>query len=279
MSPKATAWIPPHNQVIITTWSQWEQFSALSRMAEWKHNSVEIIRWDTIVFSSSTVPWNEKSVVWIINKLIKLWADVITKDDWEIHTWGHAFQEEQKIMLKLVNAKYFMPVFWDLYFRTAHKNTAISIGYKDEDILMLENWNIVDFSPKWNVFKSRIKVPIQEIIIDWHGMWTSTSHVIKARDKMMRSWVLVIAFKVDSKTKAILGHIKLETRWFVYLEEIRFIHKIVIKKAKDVYDNTIKDIPDIEEKDLLKIIRTDLEAFLLKRIDRAPMIIPMITEV
>lgn len=279
MSPKATAWILPHNQVIITTWSQGEQFSALSRMAEWKHNSIEIIRWDTIVFSSSTVPWNEKSVVWIINKLIKLWADVITKDDWEVHTGWHAFQEEQKIMLKLVSPRYFMPVFWDLYFRTAHKNTAISIWHKEDDVLMIDNWNIVDFSPNWNIFKSRIKVPIQEIIIDWHGMWTLTSHVIKAREKMMKSWVLVISYKVDSKTKAIIWHIKIETRWFVYLEEIRFIHKIVIKKAKDVYDNTIKDIPDIEEKDLLKIIRTDLEAFLLKRIDRSPMIIPMVTEV
>lgn len=278
MSPKATQWIAPHNQVIITTWSQWEQFSALARMAEWKHATLEIVKWDTIVFSSSVVPWNEKSVVWIINKIIKLWADVITKDDWEVHTGWHAFQEEQKIMLKLVNSKYFMPIFWDLYFRTVHKNTAMSIWVKEEDVLMLDNWNIIDFSPKWIVFKSKIKVPIQEIVIDWHWMWTATSHVIKARDKMMRSWVLVICYKIDTKTKAILWHIKLETRGFVYLEEVRFIHKSVIKKAKDVYENTIKDIPDIDEKDLLKIIRTDMEAFLLKRIDRAPMIIPMFIE-
>lgn len=280
MTPKNTDWILPHKQIIITTWSQGEQFSALARMAEWKHNSVEIIKWDTIVFSSSVVPGNEKSVVWIINKLIKLWANIITKDDWEVHTWGHAFQEEQKIMINLIKAKYFMPVFWDLYFRNAHKNTAVSLWMKEQDVLMLENWNIVDFAPNnWNVFKSKIKAPIQEIIIDWHGMWLATSHVIKAREKMMNSWVLVVVFKTDKKTKAILWHIKLETRGLVYLDEVRFIHRLIIKKSKEIYDNTVKDIPDIDEKDLLKIVKTDLEKFLLQKIDREPMIIPMLIEV
>ncbi len=279
MSPKTTSWIPAEKQVIITTWSQWEEFSALSRMAEWKHPSIEIIAWDTIIFSSSVVPWNERSVYAVINKLIKLWANVITKDDREVHTWWHAFQEEQKIMLNLVRPKYFMPVYGDLYFRNAHKNTAISIGMKEEDILLLDNWNIVDFWPDGKVFKSRIKVPIQDILIDWHGIWTTTSHVIQAREKMMNSWVVTIIFKIDSKSKAIISPIKLESRWLVYLEEVRIIHKIIIKKARSIYENTIKDVPEIEEKDLLKIIKTDLESYLLQKIDREPMIIPMIIEV
>ena len=276
MTNKATEWIPPHKQVIITTWSQWEQFSALSRMSEWRHNSLEIVKWDTVVFSSSVVPGNEKSVVWVINKLIKLWANVLTKDDGEIHTGWHAFQEEQKIMIKLVKPKYFLPVYWDLYFRTLHRNTAISIWFREENILMLDNWNIIDFTPTWIVFKSRIKAPLQEIIIDGHGIGTATSHVIKAREKMMNSGVLVILYRVDKKTKIILWHIKLETRWLVYLDEVREVHRMIIKKSKTIYENTITDVPDIEEKDLLKIIRADLEDFLTKKIDRTPMIIPMI---
>lgn len=280
MTPKNTEGIAPHKQIVITTWSQWEEFSALSRMAEWKHNSVEIIRWDTIIFSSSIVPGNERSVIWIINKLIKLGANVITKDDWEVHTWGHGFQEEQKIFLELIKPKYFMPVFWDLYFRSIHKNTAISTGFKEENVLLLDNGNMVDFAPKnGNVFKSKIKAPIQEIVIDGYGMWLATSHVIQAREKMMNSWVLVVAFKVDKKTKAVLGHIKLETRGLVYLDEVRFIHRMIIKKSKEVYENTVKDVPDMDEKDLVKILRTDLEKFLLHKLDREPMIIPMITEV
>ncbi len=276
MSPKATEWIAPHNQVIVTTWSQWEQFSALTRMAEWKHNSLEIINWDTIIFSSSVVPGNERSVVWVINKLLALWANVITKDDSEVHTWGHAFQEEQKIMLNLANPKYFMPVYWDLYFRTLHKNTAVSIGFPEENVLLLDNGNIIDLAPDQSVFKSRIKMPIQDIIIDGNGIWTANSHVIKAREKMMDSWVLVVIYKVDSNSKAILGNLKIESRGLVYLDEVRLVHKMIHKKAKDVFENTVKDVPDIEEKDLIKIIKTDLEAFVLQKIEREPMIIPII---
>jgi mRNA degradation ribonuclease J1/J2 len=72
---------------------------------------------------------------------------------------------------------------------------------------------------------------------------------------------------------------KLESRGLVYLDEVRYIHRLIIKKARDVYENTVKDVPDMEEKDLLKIIRIDLEKFLLHRLDREPMIIPMIVEV
>jgi mRNA degradation ribonuclease J1/J2 len=91
--------------------------------------------------------------------------------------------------------------------------------------------------------------------------------------------VLVLALKIDKKTKAILGHVKLETRGLVYLDEVRFIHRMVIKKSREIYENTVKDIPDIDEKDLLKILRTDLEKFLLHKLDREPMVIPIITEV
>ena len=279
MSPKNTEGIPPHKQIIITTGSQWEQFSALSRMAEWKHNVVEIVQGDTVVFSCSFIPGNEKSVSLVMNKLIKLGADIITKDDADVHTGWHAFQEEQKMMIQLANPKYFCPIFWDLYFRNAHKNTAISTGMKEENCLLLDNGNIVDFAPDGSIFKSRLKVPIQEIIVDGNGMGTTASHVLKARETMMNAWVLVIMYKIDKKSKAILGHIKIESRGLVYIDEVRYIHRMIIKKSKEVYENTVKDVPDIEEKDLLKLIRTDLEWFVYHRINREPMIIPIITEV
>ena len=280
MTPKNTEGIPAKDQIIITTWSQGEQFSALSRMAEWTHNAVEIVSGDTIVFSSSVVPGNDRPVVAIINKLIKLGANVLTKDDWEYHTWGHAFQEEQKIFLNLVKPRYFMPIYGDLYFRTAHAKTAMSIGFKEENILLVDNGQIVDFAPKsWNVFKSRIKAPIQHIIIDWYAMNVAGSHVIKAREKMMEAWVLVINYKVDKKSRALIGHIKLETRGLVYIDEVKNTHRSLIKKSKELYENTVKDVPDMEKKDLLKIIRTDLEFFLSRKLDREPMIIAMITEV
>jgi len=90
---------------------------------------------------------------------------------------------------------------------------------------------------------------------------------------------LVVVFKVDAKSKAVIGQLKLESRGLVYLDEVRMVHKILIKKAKSIYENTVKDVPEIEEKDLVKIIRTDLESFLSHKIDRDPMVIPIIVEV
>lgn len=279
LTGKNTQSIPNNKQIIITTGSQGEEYSALHRMAEGKHPSITIQAGDTVVFSSSVVPGNERSVSLIINKLIRYGVNIITKSDLPVHTSGHAYQEEQKIFVRLFKPKYFMPIYGDLYFRTRHAQTAMSVGVKESNVLMLDNGHIVDFAPNGSVFRSKIKVPIQDYVIDGHGMGLTTSHVIKAREQMMNAGVLVVTFKVDKKTRALLGHIKLETRGLVYVDEVRYIHRIIIKKAREVYENTVKDIPDMEEKDLLKIIRGDLETFLLKRIDREPMIIPIVMEV
>lgn len=277
LTEKNTKSVAPEKQIIITTWSQWEEYSALHRMAEGKHPAITIQAGDTVVFSSSVVPGNERSVGIIINKLIKYWVKIITKSDLPVHTSGHAYQEEQKIFIRLFNPKYFMPIYGDLYFRTRHSETAMSVGIKESNILLLDNGNIVDFAPNGSVFRSKIKVPIQEYLVDGNGMGLMGSHVIKAREQMMNSWVMVVQYVADKKTKSLIGHIKLETRGLVYVDEVRYIHRNIIKKAREVYEHTIKDIPDIEEKDLLKLIRTDLENFLLKRLDREPMIIPIVT--
>jgi ribonuclease J len=279
MTPKNTEGIPVNKQIIITTGSQWEEFSALTRMAGGLHNSIEIIKGDTIIFSSSVVPGNDRSVIAVINKLIKLGANVITKDTLDVHTGGHAFVEEQKEIINLVRPKYFSPIYWDTYFRSLHAETAMKEGIKEENIISLENGNIVDFTPEQRVFRSKIKVPLQDIVIDWNSMWIAGSHVIIARHKMKESWVLVINYKVDKKTRAILWHVRLETRGLVYVDEVREVHRDILKKVKRIYENTIGDIPDIEEKELLKIIKIDLEKYMFYRLDREPMIIPMITTV
>lgn len=277
LTEKNTKATPAEKQIIITTGSQGEEYSALSRMSEGKHPAMSIQAWDTVVFSSSVVPGNERSVGLVINKLIKYGVKIITKSDLPVHTSGHGYQEEQKIFIRLFNPKYFMPIYGDLYFRTRHAETAMSVGIKENNILMLDNGHIIDFAPNGSVFRSKIKVPIQEYLVDGHGMGLMGSHVIKAREQMMNSWVLVVQYVADKKTKSLIGHIKLETRGLVYVDEVRYIHRNIIKKSRDVYENTVKDIPDIEEKDLIKLIRTDLENFLLKRLDREPMIIPIVT--
>lgn len=102
------------------------------------------------------------------------------------------------------------------------------------------------------------------------------NHVLNMRTQMMQAWVITLVYKADEKTRTLLGNLKIETRGFAYLEEVRTVHKMVIKKARASYEDTLRDIPDIEEKDLLKIIRRDLEIFLLQKMNRNPVIIPII---
>ena len=100
--------------------------------------------------------------------------------------------------------------------------------------------------------------------------------VTEIRSQMMQAGVIVVVFKADEKSKALLGHLKIETRGFAFPDEVREAHKVIIKKARASYEDTVKDIPDIEEKDLIKIIRRDLEAFLLNKFERSPVIIPVV---
>lgn len=104
----------------------------------------------------------------------------------------------------------------------------------------------------------------------------TSNHINEMRAQMMKAWVVTLVFKADEQSKTLLGHLKLETRGFVYLDEVREIHKMIIKKARASYEDTMKDVPDIEEKDLIKIIRRDMEIFLQNIIGRTPVIIPII---
>ena len=276
LTEKSIGGVSDDKQIIITTWSQGEEFSALYRMAEWTHNAIDVRPWDSVVLSSKTIPWNELKVIEIMNKLIRLWANLMTNDELDIHASWHAAQEEQKLMINLVRPRYFMPIHGELYMRVAHKKTAIELWIPRENTILCDNGSIVEIDTEWKVYKSKIHIPLKEVIVDGHGIWTAGSHVIKAREKMMNSWVLVILFNVSWKSRKLLDNVKLETRWLVYLDEVRQIHKIVIKKARSVYENTVNDIPEIDEKDLIKIIKTDLETYLLQKLDRDPMIIPLI---
>lgn len=263
-------------QLILTTWSQWEQFSGLYRMAYGEHPIVKIRPGDSIILSSTPVPGNERWVVNLMNELIRLGASLYTKDWMDIHTSGHAAKEEQKLMINLIKPKYFMPSHGELFMRVAHKKTAMALWIPDKNVILADNGSIIDFDTEKNVKKSKTKISLEEIIVDGQWIWIATSHVIAARAQMMRSGAVVIIFKVDEKTKTLLGPLKIETRWLVYLDEVREVHRMIIKKARTSFETTVKDIPDIEDKELNKIVKKDVESFLSYKIEREPMVIPVI---
>ncbi|HBB27133.1 TPA: hypothetical protein DCZ36_01385 [Candidatus Gracilibacteria bacterium] len=271
--------LPENNQIILTTGSQGEEGSGLYRMAHGDHPIVKIQPGDTIILSSTSTSGNERSLADIMNVLIQSDATLFTKDGMTIDKDKHASGEEQKILLNLIRPRNFMPVHGELFMRVAHKKTAMAVNILDKNIFLANNGSILDIDQKGVVLKQSFKLLLDEIIVDGYSIGVATSHVIEARAQMMKAGVVTVVFKADEKTGMLLGHLKLETRGLVYLDEVREVHKMIIKRARASYEDTLKDIPDIEEKDLIKIIRRDLETFLLHKIERNPMIIPMIISI
>ncbi|MDD2566255.1 MAG: ribonuclease J [Candidatus Gracilibacteria bacterium] len=271
--------VPDNKTIILTTGSQGEEFSGLYRMAYGEHPIIKIRPGDNVILSSNPIPGNERGVVNLMNELIKLGASLYTKDGMDIHTSGHASREEQKIMINLVKPKFFMPAHGELFMRVAHKKTAMSLGIPDKNVFLTDNGSIIDIDADRVIRKNKYKLKLEDIIVDGQGIGVATSHIIDARGQMMKAGVVVIVFKADEKSKALLGPLKIETRGLAYLDEVREVHRMIIKKARTSFENTVKDIPDIEEKELIKIVKKDVESYLQYKIEREPMVIPTVVYV
>lgn len=271
--------LPDNEILIITTGSQWEELSWLHRMAYGEHTVVNIKPGDSVVLSSSPIVWNERQVIDLMNNLIRFWAILYTKDWMDIHTSWHASREEQKLMLNLIKPKNFIPVHGELFMRVAHKKTAMSMWVPEKNIFLTDNGAMIEIDKTWNIKKSNFKLKLEEIIVDGHGIWIANSHVIDARAQMMKAWIVVIIFRANEKSRELQWMLKIESRWLVYLDEVREVHRMIIKKSRSSYQQTLKDMPDIDDKDLIKIVRKDVETYLAHKIDREPMVIPSIVYV
>lgn len=265
--------LPDERVVILTTWSQWEEFSALVRISKWEHPQIKIRKWDKILLSAVPIPWNEMAVVNMMNELIRQWADIVTNKDLDLHVSWHWYQEDLKIMLSMVKPKYFIPVHWELFMRNDHKKIALELKHPDENIFLIDNWNIIlVYNDKVKISEERLK--LDQVMIDWLWVWhLSWEYVMKARQIMADNWMLTLIFKVDSKSKTLVWNLQIESRWFVYSSEVKKIHTNIVEFAKKRYYEFVKNNSNI--KDVLKMIKEELNDYLTKIVWRIPMVVPM----
>ncbi len=265
--------LPDDRVIILTTGSQWEDFSALVRIAKWEHPQIKIRPKDKILLSSVPIPGNEMAVVNMMNDLIKKWADVITNKDLDLHVSGHGYQDDLRMMLSLVQPQYFVPVHGDLYMRFAHKKIGTELGIEDEKTLLVENWSIIEvYDDKVKLAPKRLKMDV--VMIDWLGIGSMAGeYVMKARQIMSQDGMVALIFKVDSKNKQLVWNIQIESRWFVYSAEVKKIHTNIVDFAKKRYYELLKQKKEV--KDVLKELKEELNEFLTKTVGRVPMIIPM----
>lgn len=266
----------PEQLVIITTGSQGESMSALARMSTGEHRKVTITPEDLVIFSSSPIPGNEKSVGKLIDELQKLGAEVIYNQLADVHVSGHACEEELKMMLTLTKPKFFMPVHGEYRFLRRHGHIAELLGMSDKNIFIMANGKTLEVDSN----SARIGQQVQSgiVLVDGLGVGDVGNIVIRDRQMLSENGMILVVFSLDGKTGKLVGGPDIITRGFVYvresedlMEEIRVFSKEQILKLEN---EGIKEWSVIKGK-----VRDSLCDFVYKKTRRNPMILPIITEV
>ena len=191
----------------------------------------------------------------------------------DIHTSGHGYQEDLKLMMSLLNPDFFCPIHGEPYMRHANKKVAMMMGISEHHVLLPDNGQIIEMYDDV-MFTSEKRIKLDTVMIDGKGKGhLSGEYVMKARNIMAESGVVGLIFKVDTKTKELVGNIQIESRGFVYSSEVKKIHTQIVEFARAKYrDNSKKKM---EIKDNLKSIREDLGEYITKIIGRIPMLMLM----
>ncbi len=266
--------MPDNKVLVLSTWAQWEEFAALTRMARNEHNIVQLKKWDTILMSSSTIPGNEMAMKDMLNNLVIKDINLITNHEMDVHASWHGGIEDHKLFLNLLKPEFFLPYFMPAEERYDHKKIALDMGMNNDRILMPDlNGQIIEMYDNV-VLISHEKIKLDTILIDgkWQGHM-SWEYVIKARRIMAENGVVSLIFKVDNKTKDLVGNIQIESRGFVYSSEVKNIHTQIVEFARAKYNENHKKRMDV--RDNLKQLKDDLGSFVEKIIWRVPMLLPM----
>ena len=264
---------PDEQTVIITTGSQGESMAALSRMANSTHRKISIKPNDLIVFSSSPIPGNEKSVTGVINELMKKGADVIFQD---VHVSGHACKEDIKLLYLLVNPKYSIPVHGEYKHLVAQAKIAEELGIEKENIKILSSGDVLELDEESAEVTGRVQAG--HIMIDGNGVGDVGNIVIRDRQRMADDGIIIIVMTLDSVTGLVLDGPDIVSRGFVYVRNSEGL----MDEIQSVVDNTMENIMSRRITDWSKIkgeVKDAVADFVWKETKRRPMILPIIMEV
>ena len=259
--------------VIITTGSQGEAMSALTRMAAGEHKKIVITPNDLIIISANPIPGNEKSVSKVIDDLLQIGADVVYSALADIHVSGHACQEEQKLIFALAKPKYFIPVHGEYRQLMAHAETAKSMGVEPQNIFMSTNGRIIELNEK--EAKQTGSVPCGKILVDGYGVGDVGNVVLRDRQHLSQDGLIVIVMTMDSSTGEIVAGPDVISRGFVYVKESENLMDEVkgfIREEVQILENKgIRDWSTIKS-----TLKDHIRDYIFQKTKRNPMILPII---
>ena len=262
--------------VIITTGSQGETMSALTRMASGDHRKVKITPNDLVIISATPIPGNEKFVSKVIDDLMQLGAEVVYSSLEDIHVSGHACQEEQKLILALAKPKYFIPVHGEYRQLIAHSETAQSMGIEKDNVIMISNGRVLEINDYGAELTTT--VPNGRILVDGLGVGDVGSIVLRDRQHLSQDGLIVIVLTMDSSTGEVVAGPDVISRGFVYVREsenlMDDVKAVVRHEIKKCEEKGIRDWSTIKS-----TTRENLREYIFTKTKRNPMIIPIIMEV
>ncbi len=267
---------PKDKLVIITTGSQGETMSALSRMAFSEHRKVNIENDDLVIISASPIPGNEKAISNVINELLKRGAEVIYESLADVHVSGHACQEELKIILALAKPKYFMPVHGEYKHLSRHRDLALEMGIPSGNIFMMENGKVLEVSQDSG--KIAGTVPSGKVLVDGLGVGDVGNIVLRDRKHLSEDGLIVVVTTIDHEMKAVVAGPDIISRGFVYVREAEDLMESMREKANEVLDECLNH-NTLDWASIKSHLKNELGSYIFAKTKRKPMILPVIMDV
>lgn len=266
----------PDQIVIITTGSQGEPMSALTRMAYSDHRKVEVTKDDLIIISATPIPGNEKAVSNVVNELFRIGAEVIYKSLAEIHVSGHACQEELKLILALAKPKYFIPVHGECRHLMLHAELAEKVGIPKENSFVLSNGSVLEIDDK----SAKVNGNVQngKILVDGLGVGDVGNIVLRDRKVLSQDGLIIVVVTISAEEKKIVSRPDVISRGFVYVREAEEL----IDEIRNVANETVEDCLAKHNTDWSTIknsLRNDVAKYIFTKTKRNPMILTIIEEV
>lgn len=267
---------PKNQMVLITTGSQGEPMSALTRMAFADHRQVAIGRDDFIIISATPIPGNEKTVGNVVNELLRHGCEVVYEKMYDVHVSGHACQEELKMILGLTKPKYFIPVHGEQKHLQKHAKLAASMGIPEENILIADLGDSIEVSQ--DALKPSEKVPSGRVLVDGLGVGDVGSVVLRDRKHLGQDGLIIAVAAVDTVSGSIISGPDVVSRGFVYVRDAEpLMEEARIVVSEVIEENVQRGVRDLST--LKNRVRDELSRMMFERTRRSPMILPIIMEV
>ncbi len=277
ISAKKAANLAPKQLTIICTGAQGEAEAALMRIVSGKHRYIKLQKMDSVIFSSSVIPGNERAVQGLKDDICRQGAKVYHNQMMDIHSGGHAQIEDLKMMISLLKPKFFLPIHGNFSMLVSHAEIAQKLGIKPENILIAQNGDILEIGQN-SFIRKKEKASANYVMVDGLGIGDVGQIVLRDRKTMARDGMFVIVAVVDTKACKVKENIDIISRGFVYLKESKKLLHDTRALVKDLLEGELKPNMSLNAAYLKDILREKVGEFLFTQTRRRPMVLPVIIE-